>query len=468
MDSKKNSPTNKTPTRKYDWWQFSKDNALSIFFVAVSSIGAIALCYLLTLPQQTPRENFLESAGLVIMSACGSYLVSKMLSELSYNKTLRDDGVQIASNIMVLKKQIENLASWVAQKRALHGGDAVLDTELEHIQQTLQVFRDMNNATLGAVAGVIGDALAQYNTVMDQVSAIRGNASEQTAEIENKMQIASPQEIPALRTQIEQIENESETKVDTLTAQTPLPIPSPPLKKIFSDKCPYCGEINGFEMLDRPGETKSFECKHCNGRFNAHVARGQKVFTRPDRHKKPPDERSPIIARAEIRTSKLKDSLLEKGAWLTGDKESECVKLLQEMNFWIPPKELTAIFSLAVSHDQNLQKYGDFRSPNELQSLICLDNSKTIYNGIVRIFFRILMRGRAFEFEGEKYGWQFPYKNQLEEDVLRKSCLRGYITCIKDARPLVEEDAPWLAKILLENTDPRWIEAAKQIIKEGI
>jgi hypothetical protein len=73
------------------------------------------------------------------------------------------------------------LADWIASKRIQAASYAhsaeVTDGILEHIEQTLTGFRGMTDAALGGIAGVIGDALAQYQSVMEQISQIRLDAS---------------------------------------------------------------------------------------------------------------------------------------------------------------------------------------------------------------------------------------------------------------------------------------------------
>ena len=116
---------------------------------------------------------------------------------------------------------------------------------------------------------------------MAQVSRIRGNALEKTNEIEQRMQIVDPDQIKELQTQIREINEQSEKRISDLARSSLLPIPAPVLKRKFSDKCPYCSGVNYFEMLDKPGTTKVVVCANCGGHFNAHVAFGQRVFTRP-------------------------------------------------------------------------------------------------------------------------------------------------------------------------------------------
>ncbi|MEK7753184.1 MAG: hypothetical protein AAB654_14770 [Acidobacteriota bacterium] len=117
-----------------------------------------------------------------------SLIVTKIYAEQGHGQSLRDHGVQIAGGIIVLKRQIESLADWIAAKRnQTKSGPQVpevTDAALEHIELTLSGFRGMTDAALGGIAGVIGDALAQYEPVMGQVSRIRLDAVHQTREIE--------------------------------------------------------------------------------------------------------------------------------------------------------------------------------------------------------------------------------------------------------------------------------------------
>ena len=145
-----------------------------------------AMAYLIATAQaQRPRENGLEEFLLASASFVASFLVTKIYAQETYSQTLRDHGVQIASGIMVLKRQIERLTDWVSGKRSLLSRDAnqantATDACLEHVQESLEGFLGLTDAALGGIAGVIGAALAEYETVMQQISRIRADTLAQT------------------------------------------------------------------------------------------------------------------------------------------------------------------------------------------------------------------------------------------------------------------------------------------------
>jgi len=106
--------TEKVKSKGKTFWE---KNWLTLVIVLILMIVAIAMCYLLADEKNTPRDTALETLLLTVFSFLSSYLVSKIFAEMSYSQTLRDNGVQIASGIIVLKRQIESLSDWTAQKR---------------------------------------------------------------------------------------------------------------------------------------------------------------------------------------------------------------------------------------------------------------------------------------------------------------------------------------------------------------
>jgi hypothetical protein len=152
-------------------WNFIKKYSLNIILaLAMAGLG-IWMAYLIaTSDGKSPKEGAYQAMVLTIASVIASLIVTKMYAEQGYGQNLRDHGVQIAGGIIVLKRQIEVLSEWVASKRSQMRAGAhipeVTDAALEHIEQTLSGFRGMTDAALGGIAGVIGDALAQYESVM--------------------------------------------------------------------------------------------------------------------------------------------------------------------------------------------------------------------------------------------------------------------------------------------------------------
>jgi hypothetical protein len=448
-------------------------NVWSYILIILSLIFSVALCYLLSRPEKTPLENFLESAGMLVFSSLASFLVSKMLSEVSYTKTLRDHGVQIASNIMMLKNQTRNLARWVVKKRSFYEENSIHDAELDHIQETLQGFIEINDATLKGVAGIIGDAFAQYKSTMDQIAVVREKTDKETAEIQNKMQFAGAEEASVLQNKIEQIKTESEKTIQALSAQTRLPVPLPPVKKLFVGPCPHCGKANEFEMLHRPGQTNSFICKHCRGMYNAHIGNNDNVFTRPKNVKHPKkisDTGDDALAKPECLSGIKIQSVNEKPFlrsrdWIGSDKKFEIVKILRESQFRIDPTEVVLLCALFAKHDKRLRDAGMTRTPYGLLNAILADDSKPVSNSVVRIFIKILMQGDTFKFDEGNSNWRTPFSNNFEEEKLLEKFLEGTIKRIKRIRPIVEADAEWLCEILLTEDHKNKVESIKQLIK---
>ena len=115
---------------------FWQRNWLNIVLVVLLMCVVVAMCFLLASnqPTTTPRETALETLILTVFSFAASFLVSKVFAERAYSQTLRDHGVQIASGIIVLKRQIENLAEWTALKRVAFKRDEHVEAAFEHVQ----------------------------------------------------------------------------------------------------------------------------------------------------------------------------------------------------------------------------------------------------------------------------------------------------------------------------------------------
>ena len=154
-DNRKSAPERKK--------SFLVENWLRLLLTLVLLLVVVCVGYLMTLPKQTRLEAALEAVILTAASIAASFLGTKVYAEAGYSQSLRDHGVQIASIIMILKRQIEEHAAWVNEKRLANASqlERHTDTEgvLEHVEKTLQSFRDMTEAALGGIAGVIGDAL---------------------------------------------------------------------------------------------------------------------------------------------------------------------------------------------------------------------------------------------------------------------------------------------------------------------
>src|SRR4051812_2085895 len=102
---------------------FLKNSWLSIAFAGLLFAASAGLLYLMSFPNPSAREVFLQSVILTVASVVASLLTSKVYGEWSYSQNVRDRGVQIAGGVMVLKHQIERLVDWVIDKRETSNHD---------------------------------------------------------------------------------------------------------------------------------------------------------------------------------------------------------------------------------------------------------------------------------------------------------------------------------------------------------
>ena len=424
---------------------FFSQNWVSLFLLLVMGLAALAMFYMMTRPNQSPREAALEAVILTVASIIASYVITSIFAERSYTQSLRDHGVQIASGIMVLKRQLQALTDWVGQKRATlsEGGRAnqASDAVLEHVEQTLLGFSGMTDTALGGIAGVIGDALAQYQTVMEQVSSIRSEAVQKTTQIEQKIQVAdSGEEVAKLQNQIKEIAAQTEKQIARLTWSSALPLPNPAINKIFNGKCPYCRKTNLLEMLDRQGETQVIPCGFCNRPFNAHVTAAHSVITRP---------------RWEARQ-------YEK-------TETELQDLLAIADSWIDPDQLRMLVPIVLAYDDKLNASGKPNTPYELQSMIFQDPEKLNENGLsrsaVRRFLKLVYIGRGFTFErGQRAIFKSVYTNKLTANGLLRAFVNSSVHKIASWQPVSLNDVDELTHLLLRS----YFEEGTNIVKEAI
>lgn len=426
--------------------EFWKENWVGLSLLILTVTAAFVMFYLMTRPNQTSLDTALEGIILTVASIFASFLITSIYAARSYSKTLRDHGVQIASGIMVLKRQMEALSDWVGQKRAAisEGGKPNQPSEaiLEHVEQTLLGFTGMTDTALGGIAGVIGDAFAQYETVMEQVSAIRSEALQKTTQIQQEMQTAaSTEEVARLQTRIQQIATQTEKEIAKLARLSALPIPALPPIRSHTGKCPYCGLKNVFEITDRQGETQVVPCDFCGRAFNAHVTAGQNITTR--------------------RLGRLVP--------VTADKtEQETRSLLESNDCWIEPIQLEVLVPLVISCDGKLKTNGQGRTPYNLQTLIYQEETALaehkISRSTVRRFMRMVYNGRGFIFErGQRPIFKSVYVNDLTTNSLLRAFTQTAIFKISTWQEVSLEDAPEFSSLLLGNR----FEGALDVIKEA-
>ena len=416
---------------------FFKKNWLQIFSVAIMAAIVIGMGYLLSTPDQTKREILLEQSIATIMAVGASFLITKIYAEKSSTQNLRDNGVQIASGIMVLRRHIEGLSEWVSAKRTSKDCAGAAPV-LEHVEQTLLGFLDMTNVALNGIGGVIGDALAQYESVMDSIGKIRTKEQAETFELAERMeQAVSSAEAAKIQLQMQEIAEKADQKISELAHQAGLLIPPEiPQKRYFTGSCPYCGEENQFGMMDMPGQTVPVTCRVCSERFNAHVAAGHRAFTRPI----PPELRRPNL---------LKD---RKPVSAELNFSEKCRVVLDRQQAWVGSQRLRDLVNMVLSEDRKLRKTLTLsRSPAQIQKQL-LEQGDSMADQVgrkyVRIFMKLLMNGRAFQFSSRPTFYS-TFSNELTEETLLKAYVSASIYRIGSGVEISDGAVPELTRLLL-------------------
>lgn len=421
---------------------FYRDNWGTFFLAALCFAVMLGMSYLIAQPGLTARELTLSQLISTLMSIVGSVLVTKVYAEKTSNETLRDHGVQIARGVMVLNSQIDSLCGWVEQKRDNKTLEPY-DGALEHVELTLLGFKDMTSAALSGIAGIIGDALQQYQSVMDQISSARRTAIEESTQIQEKIESAtSGAEMARLEAQLQQIKTQTEQRIAELTRKSALPIPSPDLtvKRVFAITCPYCSAEGKCEMSDIPGQTEVQICGACGQRFNSHVMADHKVKTRPA-----------AASGALFNSTQAKVRFVAENL---NDKGSKLLYFLQTTLSWVAPSELKELILNAVRISEQKQPSSTSISPHELQALLISEVQANPGLGIrtksVRIFMKLLYTGRAFRPKpGEKMMFRSQFVNRLEEGQLLRAYLGSVAYRLKSQFQLVSEDTKMLSDLLL-------------------
>lgn len=413
--------------------KFLRENWLSFSLVLIMLLLVVVMVYLVAnVEHQTKREAALEAGILTGASIIASILATKVYAELGYSKSLRDHGVQIASGITVLKRQIESLSEWVAERRAgmkKSGASSYegMDAALEHVECTLDGFRSMTDTALRAVAGLIGGALAEYEAIMEQIGRVRLQAGEKTSQIKREIQTAdSGAEVARLQAQIEAIALQTEEQISRLALKSALPIPEPRPVRKFDGNCPYCQAKSSSELVDRPGTTERIVCKSCGQPFNVHVLSGHKIISRP----------VPVRPEASQFLAKAKGFLVRTQAWLM-------------------PQQVEALVPLVTSVAGVMKAGGEARSPFNLQGALFREGEKLIQAGVgrvaVRTFLKLLFQGQAFRPpEGVKMTFRTSYVNDLDEPCLLNAYVMACVSRVSQVVPLTSDHAPELGELLFE------------------
>lgn len=430
--------------------EFLQQNWLTLSLTAILALVIVAILYLIARSEpQTRREATLEALVLTGLSILVSVLATKVYAELNYSRSLRDHGVQIASGIMVLKRQVEALSDWVVGKRSGPGKSSaspeVVDATLDHVEQTLGGFRAQIDAALGGISGVIGGALEEYEAVREKIGRIRIEAGEETTKIREEIKTAaSSEEVSRLQAQMQEIAFQTEKRISQLALKSAFPIPEAPRERPFRANCPYCGKENSFEMTDRLGETRSATCQECGHVFNAHVAAGHQVITRQ-------------LPLGQIRA--LATPLQEKAR-----------AILMKAQAWVTPEQVAALVPLVVGRDSSMKQPGQIRSPFELQAALFLEADKLAQAGTGRIavrrFLKMVYNGRGFQFAlGARPSFRTPYINNLEERGLLGAYVGACLWRLAPALPMTVEDSPTLASLLLG--DKGGVDLVREVIVES-
>lgn len=424
MNSRPNKESSPPHARRFDWLAAN-------WFKMASIVAMCALVWwtakLLITPQLGGREIALITIILTAASMAVSALVAKMFAESASSKSLRDQGVQIARGIMVLRRQIEALSDWVALKTSTIPDGEFTDLRtagiLEHIEETLSVFRSMTDAALAAIASVIGDALAQYEDIMVQISKLRAEAAQKTTAIESEMaRTSSNVEVMRLQARIEEIKGETEKRITQLARTSALPIPEPSALRAVTVQCPNptCKTNNTFEIRDRLGETALRVCSHCGERFNAHITTGNLV----------------IVRRYSVEPGRTNRTLLE-------------------FPRWVPPTVLADLIRIFVSADKRL-KAGE-KTPLELQAE-ALRSQEVVAGKInantVRHFLYTLIKSRAFMFLSG-FGFREVYSNEITEDVMLMAYIRAYVWHVRQGGETMGTNTNEVSQRLFGGAFPR-------------
>ena len=415
---------------------FFSQNGLKLIVATVAILCAAGMGWLLVASKQpTPQETALGAILLTVFSTAASYLVTKVYAEVAYSQTLRDHGVQIARSIILLQNQVEHLGTWVSEKREVMHADphrVSADATLEHVEQTLGSFQGMTDVALNGITQVIGDAWAQYQTIMDKMAKLRREESKEITTIQQEFKATGTNSAKAaeLKVKLERVAHETEKRISELVKNSPLPI-FQAAKRTFSAECPHCSEPNLFEISDRPGETKKIVCHSCRHRFNAHLSGDHQVLVRPDPLAPPP---------------------------VIGSFKDEVEELLRRTEAFVAPEQLNRVIEITLAADREITDPAD-RTPHGLLTAVLRRDDDFLESGIskmtARRLHKLLYLGRAFTFAGNGVaGSRRPYVPDLTYDVIRSAYLRGCLGRIATNFEIHASTIPDLSQLLLPPETP--------------
>ena len=420
---------------------FLARNWLQLCAVILMGLTVILVGILLVTTKPTVREASLETFVLTVFSILASILCTKLYAEKEYNQTVRDHGVQIGTVIIVLKGQLAALSQWLGRKRASKrlssNSDASDSLILEHAELTLNNFQSSTDVALKGIASLIGDAYAQFETMMEKVAQLRREENQQKSYLEEEWEAAtSSTEAFRLQTEIKAIESETEKKILELQRKSPLPLPSQSPKGSFAGRCPYCAYRNVFELADRIGETRPIICGSCGNGFNAHVVSGHKILTK---------------ARGALPTfkSKIQEILKRKGSF-------------------VEPNAIATLIQMTLLADTSLRTQNIRPTEEQLLKAIFAKGSQLVQAGVshvaVRRLIKLIFQGGGFVFaHGITPGLKSEYA-PLNEEALISAVTRSLLRKIAEHEALSNDIAAELNDILFADRIP----AGERIIAKEI
>lgn len=408
-------------------------------FIVLVAIGVWAF-YLVSSDKKTSLESDLLALILTSVSIAASWLASKVYAEVSASQSLRDYGVQIARGVIVLQSEIKLLSSWVARKRVTFSENQSpesLDAAFDHVQETLTTFRFQTDAALSGIAGVIGDALSQYDSVMDEIRKTREKAAAEADQIEKHMRGAtdssprseSPAQHPGassatslanandLAARLDELAKQTEEKIAALSRRSSLPIFEESPDRHYEVACPACSTINSGEMPDRAGETKVIRCTQCQSRFNIHSTTGRQLLVRlisvgPLHSSTPPPGQPMSISASSVSVSA---DLVEAA--------------ISDWPFLVPSDQLRTLIAVALKLQSAAVDAGVKLSQTEMRDRL-FANSEVSAAGIsrkrVRGFVQALFYGRLFLYDPNvTISPTSPFENQFSEGQVISAYVRA-------------------------------------------
>ncbi len=302
---------------------------------------------------------------------------------------------------MVLQSQIDSLSEWVSEKR-LGIRDELYDSRLEHIEQTLQGFRAQTDATLRGVAGVMGDALKQYQDTLNEINKTRDEASRAAATV--KRELMQSNQSSELNEKLMEIEQKATKKIDELMQKSAFPIPAPVTLNSIEIECPNCGSENSLAITSGTGQTKSTSCAHCAALFNVHSSGSGTYFTR--------------LIRLSQSSQTIQNYSSHHIPNVSIPPSTQEVMIAIGHPYTIEQFKLFSLILVSALNSALASENVTINSLKQKMKEILPDQSSTIISGFIKMQFW----GRSFKFEGAP-SYNSIIKNSLSlDDVIVAFC----------------------------------------------